>query len=191
MTFHPGNDNPFPARCPPWMATAKALLGVREVPGGMTAPAIARMLAGLKAWWTDDETAWCGALAAHCMQDAGLAIPAKWYRALAWADWGRPVDMRTVLSPFGAEQAGLIHYGAIIVRERKGGGHVHFYVAPVRDRPGMYWGLGGNQDNQVCARAYPWAGVVAVRWPEDYPLVDYRGPDAMMAGDAKPAGSDA
>lgn len=182
MVFHPGHNLPFLAACPPWMATAKALLGVREVPGGMTAPAITRMLAGLKAWWRDDETAWCGTFAAHCMQDAGLDIPREWYRAKAWADWGRNVQ------PVGVP---VVYYGATVVRERKGGGHVHFYVAPVRDRPGMYWALGGNQDNQVCVRAYSWDGVVAVRWPKDYPLVDYRGPDAMMVGDAKPAGSDA
>jgi uncharacterized protein (TIGR02594 family) len=178
--YHDGTSVPAAqANSPPWMSTGRAMVGLREVKGPLTAPAIHAMLVKLRAWWDDDETPWCGTLVAHCIQDAGLELPQHWYRALGWSDWGR--DMIARPAP----------YGAIVVRERQGGGHVHFYVAPVRDRPDLYWALGGNQDNMVCARAYSWKGVVAVRWPKDYPLVDYRGPDAMMAGDVKPAGSDA
>lgn len=183
VQYHDGKETP--AGAPPWMATAKFLLGVREVPGSLTAPAIKAMLAKLRAWWDDDETPWCGTFVAHCIQDAGLELPKHWYRAMGWTDWGRPVDVQDARTGEG------VRYGSIVARERKGGGHVHFYVAPVFGDPTRYWALGGNQENRVCVRSYPWAGVVAVRWPKDYPLVAYRGPDAMMAGTDKPAGSDA
>jgi hypothetical protein len=55
----------------------------------------------------------------------------------------------------------------------------------------LFWMLGGNQDNQVCVRAYPWSRVVATRWPKDYPYVDYRGPHSVMHGPAIGGGSEA
>lgn len=163
---------PIPGQPPPWMVTARAFIGLRETPGPATTPAIANMLAKLHAWWHDDETAWCATFLAYCMEDAGLAIPKAWYRARAWADWGRPVRGVSLLDPVRT-----IPYGAVMVLPRGSAGHVCTYVAPVRDRPGMFWGLGGNQGNMVKVAAFECSGILAVRWPDDYQFSDYRGAD--------------
>jgi uncharacterized protein (TIGR02594 family) len=175
---------------PPWMDIARAYIGLKEFPGSPTAPAIRHMLAKLRAWWQDDETAWCGTFAGYCLQDAGLAIPKAWYRARAYGTYGRDVT---------ATHGRPLPYGAIVVLSRgknPAQGHVGFFVAPCRGDKGtlgsnLFWMLGGNQDNQVCVRAYPWSRVVATRWPKDYPYVDYRGPHSVMHGPAIGGGSEA
>jgi uncharacterized protein (TIGR02594 family) len=163
---------------PSWMTTARHLIGQREVPGPATNGVIAAMLRRLGAWWNDDETPWCGAIVATCLDDHGFPIPKAWYRAKAWITWGRT----------WAPGPNWPAYGAIAVMDRKGGGHVGFYVGPApagdgqllahgRPPAAMVYILGGNQDNQVCVRAYPLSRVVAWRWPEGYPVTGYK-PDA-------------
>jgi len=116
---------------PPWLALAREQLGVTEMPGKETAPAIARWLLQIKAWWQDDETPWCGTFVGAMLQEAGFAPPAHPYRAKAYAngDWGILLARPCL--------------GAICVFERKGGGHVNFSVA--EDRFGTLICLGGNQ----------------------------------------------
>ncbi len=164
---------------PPWMVTARAFIGLRETPGPTTAPAISNMLATLHAWWHDDETPWCGTFLAYCMEDAGLEIPKAWFRARAWADWGRPIRG----GQYNPACGGNSPYGSIVVLERGNAGHVTSYVAPVRDRPDLFWGLGGNQGDMVKVSTFEVSRVLAVRWPTDYPFVDYR--DASAAAIAR------
>lgn len=144
---------------PRWLEIARSLKGVREIPGPENTPAIASWLARLGAWWRDDETPWCGTFVAHCMQQAGIAYPRAWYRAKAWADWGRWL-MAHQLAP-----------GAVLVFERQGGGHVGFYVG---ETPSAYLVLGGNQGNRVCVTRIARERCIAMRWPPGVPLTGGR-----------------
>jgi hypothetical protein len=77
---------------PVWLVSARNDIGLREIPGAPTAPRIQRWLVDLRAWWTDDETPWCGVAVAAWMRSASVALPRFWMRARAWADWGQPLD---------------------------------------------------------------------------------------------------
>lgn len=134
---------------PAWLSAAREDVGLREVRGAPTAPKIAGWLKSLRAWWTDDETPWCGTACAAWMVAAGIQPPGAWYRAKAWADWGqplaRPVD------------------GCVAVFARAGGGHVGLVVGETAG--GRLLVLGGNQGDAVSVAAFPRERVVAYRWP--------------------------
>ena len=59
----------------PWIAEARKYIGLAEVPGKNHNPMILNWLHGLKAWWKDDETPWCGVFVAHCLRIGGRDIP--------------------------------------------------------------------------------------------------------------------
>lgn len=155
-------------RIPPWLPIARKYTGLREVPGPDTNATIARWLRGLKAWWAEDATPWCGTFVAAVMQEAGLAYPKAWYRAKAWADWG--VECEPAI-------------GAVAVFDRKGGGHVGIIVG--RDNMNRLLVLGGNQGDMVRVDAFDYARLIATRWPAepamafqftgDLPLVAHTG----------------
>lgn len=142
---------------PHWLAVARKYLGTTEIPGKETTPQIARWLRELKAWWSDDETPWCGVFVAAIM-GAVEPPPKHWYRAKAWAEWGQPVAPQT---------------GAVVVFERKGGGHVGLLVG--KDQQGRLLVLGGNQGNRVSVAPFDPARVLAYRWPRNrVPYADER-----------------
>lgn len=138
---------------PAWLTIARGHLGVREVPGKDTAPAIRRWLATLKAWWSDDETPWCGTFVAACLKQTGYEPPRHWYRAKAYADWGTPLQKP--------------EKGCVVVYDRKGGGHVGFVTAV--DQSGRLLTLGGNQGNAVTIAPFDSSRVLAYRWPPGAP----------------------
>lgn len=138
---------------PAWMVEADSNIGVREIPGPTHNPKILGWLARLKAWWREDETPWCGTFVAHCILTAGIEPPKEWYRAKAWATWG------SRLSP--------PRYGAILVFDRAGGGHVGFYASEDHE---AYHVLGGNQSNQVNLTRIAKSRLVASRWPKGEPV---------------------
>lgn len=154
---------------PAWMAIARRHVGVAEVPGKATAPTIARWLRELRAWWSDDETPWCGVFVAAVLRDAKLPVAKNWFRARAWLDWGVPIR----------EPAP----GCVVVFNRAGGGHVAFAVG--RDVLGRLVALGGNQGNRVSIAPFDPLRVLGYRWPEahfaelaeagELPLVDASG----------------
>ncbi|MBD3762575.1 TIGR02594 family protein [Rhizorhabdus sp.] len=135
-----------------WMAIARSLLGVREVPGPGNSTVIAGWLSGLKAWWAEDATPWCGVFVAHVMHEAGQPIAKQWYRAKSWLKWG-----------VGCPPA----YGAVCVLGRQGGGHV-FFVTKVSKS--FVWGIGGNQGDAVSEARFARARVLGFRWPKALPL---------------------
>lgn len=143
---------PFPL--PAWLDEGFRYVGLREIPGKSHNKTITKWLISLKAWWTDDETPWCGTFVAWCLKSAGLVPPVHWYRAKAYSDYGTPV-------PVVASQ---IPFGAICIKSRTGGGHVFFAVGRSADGKTIY-GLGGNQSNMVNITAFPINGIDAVRWP--------------------------
>ena len=117
-----------------YLEHARKDIGLREIKGPKHAPRISKLLARLGAWWSDDDTPWCGVILAGWFAECGLPYPKHYYRALAWAEYGAgtPVPM----------------LGAIAVLKRVGGGHVGLVTAVSKE--GRYVRLlGGNQGDAV------------------------------------------
>lgn len=139
-------------KTPLWVSIARLDLGVREIPGAPTTPKIKEWLQRLKAWWTDDETPWCGVAVAAWMQQAGCAVPKHWYRAKGWLNWGEELSGPTM--------------GAVVIFERKGGGHVAIVVG--RSYAGDLMCIGGNQGNAVTIAPFDHSRVISYRWPAEH-----------------------
>ena len=102
----------------PWIAKAKSYLGLREIPGPQHNPEILRWLVKFggyngeeKAWWANDEVAWCGLFVGMCLAESDRFVVPTWYRAGAWAD----ERYLTSLSKPA--------YGCVAVKKRTGGNH--------------------------------------------------------------------
>ena len=149
---------------PKWLEVAESLKGTKEIPGPKHNPKIISWLRNLNAWWSEDETPWCGTFVAHCMKEANLPIPKLWFRAKAWEGYGSLLR-RDRLSP-----------GAILIFSRQGGGHVGFYVG---EDAGHYYVLGGNQSNEVNVMKLGKSRLTGSRWPKDVPVL---GRPALMTG---------
>jgi uncharacterized protein (TIGR02594 family) len=150
---------------PPWLTEARKHIGLREIPGKRHNPTIVNWGISLGAWWKDDETPWCGTFVAHCLRSAGQPVPAEWYRARAWGDYG------SLLRP------SRLAPGAILVFSRGGSGHVGFYLG---EDPLYYHVLGGNQRNSVNAMLLEKPRCIATRWPRGVPV--YGGPIQLSGG---------
>lgn len=137
----------------PWIAEARKHIGLKEVPGLKSNQTILGWLKRLKAWWSDDSSAWCGTFVAQCLQTAGRPLPKHWYRAKDYLTLPVKLDKPA--------------YGCIVVFEREGGGHVAFVVG--QDEQGNLMCLGGNQGDAVNIRPFPRSRVIGYRWPNLYP----------------------
>jgi uncharacterized protein (TIGR02594 family) len=156
---------------PKWLETARSYIGVAETPGKATAPTIQRWLLGLKAWWYDDETPWCGVFVAECMKESNIKLPAAWFRAKGWLDWGIPIYAPIV--------------GCVVVYERTGGGHVGLVVG--RDELGRLMTLGGNQGNKVGIAPFDMTRVLGYRWPaEFFSAIKDVGPMPVLTANGQP-----
>ena len=138
---------------PSWLAYARTLVGVREVPGSKHSATIMGWIAtlGAKALGItvrDDETPWCGTFCAHVMQRVGIESPPIAVRASSWGKWGRKL-----VAP---------RLGCILVFTRQGGGHVGFYVG--EDDTHLHV-LGGNQGNAVSVTRIARSRLSEMRWP--------------------------
>lgn len=151
----------------PWLYVAQLDLGLKEIPGKATAPRIERMLRALRAWWSDDETPWCGVAVATWMREGGVdLIPQHWYRARAWLDWGQKLDKPV--------------RGCVAILERGGAGHVALVTGV--DLQGRVLLLGGNQGNAVSINAFDASRVLGYRWPDGLRIpTDPLPPTAMSA----------
>ena len=150
---------------PAWLKIAEADIGTTEIRGPQHSRLISKWLAKLHAWWSDDETPWCGTFVAHCLQECGMPIATHWYRAKGWADYGANL------------RAEYVAPGAILVFERKGGGHVGFYVGEDAQH---YHVLGGNQGNMVSRMLLAKNRCIAIRWPKGEPV--HGGPVKLAGG---------
>ncbi len=142
---------------PAWLPVARVFLGLTEIPGKATHPTIRRWLIDLRAWWTDDETPWCGTFIAAVLRQAMLNPPRHWYRARAYLEWGQKL-----------EQPAL---GCVVVFARGGAGHVGFVVG--EDERGRLMVLGGNQANAVNVQPFDRSRVLGYRWPNGPDAPDY------------------
>ena len=136
---------------PNWLMIARSYIGLAEIPGKEHSPTIAGWLTGLKAWWRDDETPWCGVFVAECMRASAIELPKHWYRAKGWLDWGVPIAVPIV--------------GCVVVYERKGGGHVGIVVG--KDQRGNLMTLGGNQGNKVSIMPFALERAIGFRFPQE------------------------
>lgn len=133
-----------------WMVEAKKHIGLRENTSKTKHnPTILKWLKTLGAWWSEDETPWCGVFVAHCLKVAGVKYPKHWYRALDYVNYGAKITKPA--------------YGCVAIKNRKGGGHVCFVVG--RDtKTGKLVCLGGNQSNMVCYALYAESEFQEFRW---------------------------
>lgn len=136
---------------PKWLDIARRYVGLAEIPGKAHNPTIVRWLRDLRAWWSDDETPWCGTFVAAVFREAGYPLPQHWYRAKAWLDWGVKLDQPA--------------FGCVVVFERSGGGHVGYVVG--RDQLGRLLVLGGNQGNRVSVAPFQTDRLMGYRWPTE------------------------
>jgi uncharacterized protein (TIGR02594 family) len=133
-----------------WIHEAKKHIGLKEVKGTGTNLTIKTWLSNLSAWWSDDETPWCGTFVAHCIKTAGYPLPKHWYRAKDWLNWGVEIKQPC--------------YGCIVVFERSGGGHVGFVVG--KDKLDRLMVLGGNQGDAVSISPFARSRVAGYRMPD-------------------------
>ncbi len=143
---------------PHWLSYARTFTGLQEVPGKTHAPQIQRWLRGMRAWWDDDETPWCGVFVDGIFRDLNLPTVKNGFRARAWLDWGTPIVKPTI--------------GCVVVfnggAKRPGAGHVGFIAGA--DARGRLMVLGGNQGNAVTVAPFERARVLGYRWPSVEPL---------------------
>lgn len=132
-----------------WIAEARKHIGLKEVKGAKHNLTIQKWLKNLNAWWSDDETAWCGVFIAHCLKSAGIVYPKHWYRALSYLDSGARLKKPA--------------YGCVAVKTRKGGGHVCFVVGRDKKTNKLVC-LGGNQSDMVCFALYAESDFEAFMW---------------------------
>lgn len=144
-----GFDNPAIV----WFQQARRLMGLREVVGPGSNPAIIAMAKKLDVHYADDDTPWCGLFVGYCVQTslADESVPTALLRAQAWKRFGVPIEPTP---------------GAVMVFWRKtpgsGLGHVGFYAG---EDDTHYRILGGNQSNSVTLTWYEKVRFLAARWP--------------------------
>lgn len=117
----------------PWIYSARAYLGTREVKGFHHNPIIVGLwklakLGGIK----NDEVPWCAGFVGAMLESNGIRS-ARSDSSRAYLNWGEPLD-----AP---------EYGCIVVFTRAGGGHVGFCVGV--DANSRLLILGGNQGDTV------------------------------------------
>lgn len=159
---------------PPWLPYAKTFIGLREIHGRFTEPQIGRWLRQMRAWWDDDETAWCGVFVDGVFRDLGMPSAKAGYRARAWLNWGAPLIKPAV--------------GCVVVLERGGGGHVGFVVG--QDEQSRLMILGGNQGNAVSIAPFDRARVLGYRWPITVREPSHTATLPLLASNGRPASRD-
>lgn len=140
---------------PKWITLGEQLIGLHELPGPETNPAIADLwhdahLSGIK----DDSVPWCAGFVDACLENAGIKS-ARSDSAQAYRLWGTPLA-----TPI---------YGCVVVFHGPGVSHVGFFVG--KGTNGDYAILGGNQDNKVSIAMFKPRYAVSFRWPNDIPMI--------------------
>lgn len=135
----------------PWLATARAEVGVCVAPPGVSNPRITGYHARTNIAGYDDKAAWCSSFVHWCLATWGITGTGS-ALARSWLDWGQPLK---------APRPGCI---AVLWRDdpRSWRGHVGFYLRHDTTRIHL---LGGNQLDAVCEHDYPLDSVLGYRWP--------------------------
>lgn len=116
-------------------------------------------------WYNSDSVAWCGLFMALCAIHSANGQtdrfpPQNYLSALAWADFGIPVQWK------GREGLRLneILVGDVAVFSREGGGHVACIIGVTTDSRFVVC-IGGNQGDCVSIKQFPISRLYAVRRP--------------------------
>lgn len=142
----------------PWIASARAHIGVREIKGMAHNPVVVGFwklarLGGIK----NDEVPWCAGFVGAMLESNGIKS-ARSDSSRAYLNWG--------------ERIAAPEYGCIVVFRRTGGGHVGFCVGV--DTLGRLLILGGNQADSVSIAPFDRARVSGYRrvpWPGARPVL--------------------
>jgi len=142
---------PPPMHEPPWLAFARAEIGVRAHPPGSSNPRIEAYHAASQRPRYDDKASWCSSFLNWTLARAGIEGTAT-ALARSWLDWGRPLDEPV---------PGCI---AVLWREDPASwkGHCGYFLRFEADTVVL---LGGNQLDEVREHAYPRECVLGYRWP--------------------------
>jgi uncharacterized protein (TIGR02594 family) len=149
-----GSEGSKDTKRPPWIPTAEAEIGVKEVKGSEHNERVVEYHSTTTLQATTDETPWCSSFVNWVMKQAGHKGTNS-ARAIDWAKWGRKLDRPA--------------YGAIAVfrwnppPDKKG--HVGFVVGRKGSRIEL---LGGNQGNEVKVQNYGTSKIIAYVVPSDY-----------------------
>jgi uncharacterized protein (TIGR02594 family) len=141
---------------PKLISAAIQYLGIKEMPGIKSNPAIINMATtiGLKGVYNDDDIAWCAVFINFLCSITGkptVKIKGDLYnlmRASEFMNWGNEVKI---------EQAQL---GDIVVFKRPGGYHVAIIIAESKTTLHV---IGGNQGNSVSIAEFSKDNVAAIR----------------------------
>lgn len=137
----------------PWLAEAKSVLGVKEIPGPKSNKTILDWAKDLGGWvsqyYRNDDIPWCALFVGHCVKVSGFKPPQDMLAAYSWTKFGMKL-----LAPV---------YGSIVVyRWASGRHHVGFIVAQDAN---TYHTLGGNQANAVNVTRFPKKSAISFRFP--------------------------
>lgn len=150
----------------PWLAEMRALTGTKEFPGARSNPEILAWVEALGHrwptlrpnidWYVTDATPWCGLGTARAV---GLGVPGfKPPDAPLWALNWRGSWAIKLTEPV---------QGCIMVKERKGGGHVTLYES---EDARHFYCRGPNQNDQINVAKYSKRDGWTFHWPVGAPL---------------------
>ncbi len=140
---------------------AQRFVGMTEIPGTPSNPAILAMLKLDQSWPADDETAWCSAFVNYVAWL--LRLPrSKSLQARSWLTVGRPVKLENATAGFCVvvfSRGEGIQPGPDVVNAP---GHVGFFAGLDLIKQQVLV-LGGNQGNSVNVSRFPISRVLGVR----------------------------
>jgi|SRR5688572_27196454 len=141
---------------PPWLAIARAEVGVRMYPPGSSNPRITEYHADTNIASYDDKASWCSSFINWSLGQVGI-LGTKSALVRSWLEWGEALKQPVL---------GCV---AVLWREEPTSwkGHVGYYLH--HDSEYIYL-LGGNQLEAVREHFYPVASVLSYRWPQGIPL---------------------
>jgi len=138
---------------PIWLSVARALVGLREMPGPQSNPVILRWAhdIGAPAWYHDDDQAWCAVAMNRLMLACQLPMAGTSFdllRAKSFETWGQKLVAPAL--------------GAVLVFSSTLGGHVGLYLGETNVN---YFVWGANQGNAVSIAWIAKDRMTAIRWP--------------------------
>lgn len=149
---------------------AKQYLGMKEVPGHESNPAILAMLKLDMKWPTADEVPWCSAFVNWVCFNMGLEESYS-LRARSWLLVGKALEVEKTLHQVCYGIAPLPSNTVVILKRgrnqpgpevTKAPGHVGFLSGADTDAAKVYL-VGGNQGDKVSRRAYPMTQILGIR----------------------------
>ncbi len=135
----------------PWMALARAQLGLKEIPGAGSNPDIIEFYTEAGMPQKADTVPWCAAFIGAMLKRAGYKGTGS-LMARSYLNWGTEITK---------PRAGCV---AVIKRGAAPAGHVAFVEEWTATTLKV---IGGNQSDAVTRANYSRASVLGLRWPSE------------------------